>query len=190
MWLFVFAGYELALESIILLLLYLDELKSLSVVVLAMHLVAARTTIAAVGCEKPRSAKNHLIPSVFMFWVGPVGLVLRSRTWEYTQEYSRDSAAAALRTVDSTAADMLSFPSGIYSCSRHRFTADRIHIGIVASVAVIVLDSLKSARHFLLITEGQSVGMKSGIQQSHVPEVEGPGGLLDCWAGLPAASCD
>lgn len=79
-WLIVFAGRELALGSAILLLLYLDELRALSVVLLAMYLVVAGDTVAALWYGKQGSVRNHLIPGVFMALVGPVGLLLHPKT--------------------------------------------------------------------------------------------------------------
>ena len=77
--LMVFAGRELALGSAILTLLYLDELRALSVVVFAMWWVVAGDSIASGRYGKRGAYKNHLIPSVLMVWVGPLGLLLHSK---------------------------------------------------------------------------------------------------------------
>lgn len=80
-WLIVFAGREIALGTIVLLLLYLNELRALSVVVLAMSCVAAGDSFAAMKYGTKGSVERHLVPgALLVLCLGPLGEVLYPRT--------------------------------------------------------------------------------------------------------------
>ncbi|PYH94740.1 hypothetical protein BO71DRAFT_398677 [Aspergillus ellipticus CBS 707.79] len=78
-WILVFSGREMALGCAILSLLYLNELKAMSVLVSCAGWVGAGDSVATWLYGREGSVWNHLIPSLGFLWVGPVGVVLFSR---------------------------------------------------------------------------------------------------------------
>ena len=79
-WIVVFAGRELSLATALLALLYLDETRALSVIVLAMSCVAVGDSVATLKYGRSESVGQyvgqHAIPGAFMVGAGILGGLL------------------------------------------------------------------------------------------------------------------
>jgi hypothetical protein len=79
-WIVAWVGREIFLGSLILSLLFLNETRALGLAMTLGNVVGAADTIAALKGGTKGSYKKHLIPTVLVAWVGPLGLFLHSRT--------------------------------------------------------------------------------------------------------------
>lgn len=75
-WIVSWAGREIFLGSLILMLLYLNETKALGLAMTLGNVVGASDTTAALKSGREGSFKKHLIPTVLLAWVGPLGMLL------------------------------------------------------------------------------------------------------------------
>ena len=79
-WIMAWAGREIFLGSLILSLLYLNELKALGIALILENVVRLWDTVATFKGGKEGAYKNHLIPTVLISWMGPLALLLHSTT--------------------------------------------------------------------------------------------------------------
>jgi len=75
-WITAYSGHELALGSLILSLLYLKEYKALGVAMTLGNIVGVVDAIAAWKGGAEGAWKKHVVPTVLLVWVGPLGILL------------------------------------------------------------------------------------------------------------------